>query len=91
MEESMKASVTFAFSVAVLALATAIPVVRISAAPDPQVESGVEHLYVIDCGDGSGPDESRWTSGVNVGKPVDFAGCRWGISLAPWGTRTLIV
>jgi hypothetical protein len=31
MEEFMKANVSFAFSVAVLALATAIPVVRISA------------------------------------------------------------
>ena len=87
----MKANVTSAFSVAVLALATAIPVVRISAAPKPQVKPGVDRLYVIDCGEGSGPDESRWTSGVNVGKPVGFAGCRWGISLAPWGTRTLIV
>ena len=87
----MKASVTFAFSVAVLALATAIPGVRISAVPNPQAKSGVDRLYVIDCGDGSGSDESRWTPGVNVGKPVGFAGCRWGISLAPWGTRTLIV
>ena len=27
---------------------------------------------MIDCGDGSGPDESRWTPGVNVGTPVGF-------------------
>ncbi len=45
MEEFGKANVTFAFSVAVLALATAIPVVRISAAPNPPVKSGVDcHL-----------------------------------------------
>ena len=60
----MKANVTLGFSVAVLALATAIPGVRISAAPNPQVKSGVDRLYVIDCGDGSGTDESRWTPGV---------------------------
>gem|GEM_PF-5930873 len=55
-------------------LAAAIPVVRISAASNPQVKSGVDRLYVIDCGDGSGSDESRWTPGVNVGKPVGFPG-----------------
>ena len=54
--------------VAVLTLATAI--LRISAAP----KSGVDRLYVIDCGDGSGPDESRWTPGANVGIPVGFPG-----------------
>ena len=70
----MKANVTFTFLVAVLALATAIPRMRISAAPNPQVKSGADRLYVIDCGDGSGPDESRWTPGVNVGTPVDFPG-----------------
>ena len=70
----MKANVTLGFSVAVLALATATPGVRISAAPNPQVKSGVDRLYVIDCGDGSGTDESRWTPGVNVGTPVGFPG-----------------
>jgi N-acyl homoserine lactone hydrolase len=74
MEDFMKANVTFGFSVAVLALTIAIPGVRISAAPDPQVKAGVDRLYVIDCGDGSGPDESRWTPGANVGTPVGFPG-----------------
>jgi glyoxylase-like metal-dependent hydrolase (beta-lactamase superfamily II) len=74
MEDFMKANVTLGFSVAVLALATATLGVRISAAPNPQVKSGVDRLYVIDCGDGSGPDESRWTPGVNVGTPVGFPG-----------------
>jgi glyoxylase-like metal-dependent hydrolase (beta-lactamase superfamily II) len=74
MEDFMKANVTLGFSVAVLALATATPGVRISAAPNPQVKPGVDRLYVIDCGDGSGPDESRWTPGVNVGTPVGFPG-----------------
>ena len=70
----MEGNVRCAFLVAVLALATAIPGTRISAAPNPQVKSGVDRLYVIDCGDGSGPDESRWTPGVNVGTPVGFPG-----------------
>ena len=70
----MEAKVKRTFLVAVLALATAIPSMRISAAPNPGVKSGVDRLYVIDCGDGSGPDESRWTPGANVGSPVDFPG-----------------
>ena len=70
----MKEDVKFISLVAVLALAIAIPGLRISAAPNPQVKSGVDRLYVIDCGDGSGPDESRWTPGVNFGTPVGFPG-----------------
>jgi N-acyl homoserine lactone hydrolase len=61
----MKAIVKGTFVVAVLAGAIAIPVVRICAAPSPQTNSGVDRLYVIDCGDGSSPDESRWTPGGN--------------------------
>ena len=40
----MKANVTLGFSVAVLALATATPGVRISAAPNPPVKSGVDRF-----------------------------------------------
>src|SRR5580698_11456730 len=72
-EDSMKASVSCTFLVVVLTVAAAIPGMRVSAA-DPQVKSGVDRLYVIDCGDGSGTDESRWTPGVNVGTPVGFPG-----------------
>src|ERR1043165_978404 len=68
----MKAIVGCMLIVAVLAIA--IPGVPISAAPNPQLKSAVDRLYVIDCGDGSGPDESRWTPGANIGKPVDFPG-----------------
>ena len=74
MEDFMKEDVKFISLVAVLALAIAIPGLRISAAPNAQVKSGVDRLYVIDCGDGSGPDESRWTPGANVGTPVGFPG-----------------
>jgi glyoxylase-like metal-dependent hydrolase (beta-lactamase superfamily II) len=32
-----------------------------------------DRLYVLDCGQGHAPDESRWTVGVNVGKPIDIS------------------
>ena len=34
---------------------------------------GVDRLYVLDCGQGHATDESRWTVGVNVGKPIDIS------------------
>src|SRR5271169_2753834 len=74
MEDLMEAKAKRAFLIAALALPSAIPSMRISAAPNPEVKSGVDKLYVIDCGDGSGPDESRWTPGVNVGTPIGFPG-----------------
>ena len=69
----MKAKVNCTVLIVVLTLGAAIPGMRVSAA-DPQVKSGVDRLYVIDCGDGSGTDESRWTPGVNVGVAVGFPG-----------------
>jgi hypothetical protein len=50
-----------AFLVAALALAAAVLGMRISGALNPQRNSGVDRLDLIDCDDGSGPDESRWT------------------------------
>jgi N-acyl homoserine lactone hydrolase len=34
---------------------------------------GVDRMYVLDCGQGHANDESRWTVGVNVGKPIDIS------------------
>ena len=34
--------------------------------------AGVDRLYVIDCGDGIGLDESRWTLGANAGRQIEF-------------------
>src|SRR5512141_3056582 len=35
---------------------------------------GVDRLYVLDCGNGHAPDESRrWTPGFNIGKPIDIS------------------
>jgi glyoxylase-like metal-dependent hydrolase (beta-lactamase superfamily II) len=31
---------------------------------------GADRLYIMDCGQGVGPDQSRWSPGVNVGKPL---------------------
>jgi glyoxylase-like metal-dependent hydrolase (beta-lactamase superfamily II) len=36
--------------------------------------SGVDKLYILNCGEGKGLDESKWTPGVNAGKPVIFPG-----------------
>ena len=30
-----------------------------------------DRLYVLDCGHNSAPDQSRWSPGVNVGKPIE--------------------
>jgi len=35
--------------------------------------TGVEKLYVLDCGQNIGKDQSRWSPGVNEGKPIEFS------------------
>src|ERR1700682_6208402 len=45
--------------------------VMLSAQPGlAQTKSGVDKLYILDCGQGVGPDQARWSPGVNVGKPL---------------------
>ena len=34
---------------------------------------GPERLYVLDCGQNIGKDQSRWSPGVNEGKPIEFS------------------
>jgi N-acyl homoserine lactone hydrolase len=34
---------------------------------------GVDRLYVMDCGQNAAADQSRWSPGVNVGKPIEFS------------------
>ena len=36
-------------------------------------KTGVEKLYLLNCGEGNAPDQSRWSPGVNVGKPLDVS------------------
>jgi glyoxylase-like metal-dependent hydrolase (beta-lactamase superfamily II) len=38
----------------------------------PAATAGVQRLYVLNCGEGVAGDVSRWSPGVNVGKPMDF-------------------
>jgi len=35
--------------------------------------AGVDKLYVLDCGQNLGRDQSRWSPGVNEGKPIEFS------------------
>ena len=35
-------------------------------------KSGVEKLYILNCGEGVAGDISRWSPGLNEGKPMDF-------------------
>jgi glyoxylase-like metal-dependent hydrolase (beta-lactamase superfamily II) len=72
MEDFMKTIVKCASFIVALSLAIVISGMHGSATPNPQVKSGVDRLYVIDCADGRGMDQSRWTPGVNIGKPVAF-------------------
>jgi glyoxylase-like metal-dependent hydrolase (beta-lactamase superfamily II) len=37
-----------------------------------QTGSGVDRLYILNCGEGVAGDISRWSPGVNVGKSMDF-------------------
>ncbi len=38
-----------------------------------QSASGIDRLYVLDCGWAHAADQSRWSPGVNVGKPIDIS------------------
>ena len=52
---------------------TALTALSISAAvASAQTKSGVDKLYILNCGEGVAGDISRWSPGVNVGKSMDF-------------------
>jgi glyoxylase-like metal-dependent hydrolase (beta-lactamase superfamily II) len=54
--------------------ALAALLVLASCADMPAQRSGsVERLYVLYCGEGTAPDRSRWSPGVDVGKPITLA------------------
>ena len=61
----MKKALLFAATIGALSLAAP------ASAQTPK--SGVEKLYILNCGEGSAPDQSRWSAGVNVGKPLDVS------------------
>jgi N-acyl homoserine lactone hydrolase len=37
-----------------------------------QTKTGVDKLYILNCGEGIAGDISRWSPGINVGKSMDF-------------------
>lgn len=55
-----------------LALAVAALVLSGHASPAQSEKTGVEKLYVLNCGEGTAGDISRWTPGLNEGKTMDF-------------------
>jgi N-acyl homoserine lactone hydrolase len=51
----------------------ALAALSLSVATAPaQMKSGVDKLYILNCGEGVAGDISRWSPGVNVGKSMDF-------------------
>ncbi|MHC4051547.1 N-acyl homoserine lactonase family protein [Bradyrhizobium sp. 25ACV] len=61
----MMPRITFAVAIAALALSG-------PAALAQSEKAGVEKLYVLNCGEGTAGDISRWTPGLNEGKTMDF-------------------
>jgi len=55
-----------ALVLAALTACTSPPMGAADAAP------GLQRLYILNCGEGVAGDVSRWSPGVNVGKPMDF-------------------
>ena len=55
-----------------LALAVAVLALSGHAAVAQSEKTGVEKLYVLNCGEGTAGDLSRWTPGLNEGKTMDF-------------------
>jgi N-acyl homoserine lactone hydrolase len=53
--------------------AAALSVLLLSGAGQAQsTKTGVERLYILNCGEGVAGDISRWSPGVNEGKSMDF-------------------
>ncbi|MET4330223.1 N-acyl homoserine lactone hydrolase [Bradyrhizobium sp. i1.15.2] len=61
----MTSRITLALAVAAFALSG-------HAALAQSEKTGVEKLYVLNCGEGTAGDISRWTPGLNEGKTMDF-------------------
>jgi N-acyl homoserine lactone hydrolase len=55
-----------------LAVVVVVLVAGCGAMPENET-SGLERLYILNCGEGVAGDISRWSPGVNVGKSMSFA------------------
>jgi N-acyl homoserine lactone hydrolase len=65
LQAALKFRMLWAFAaLAILASCADVPMQR---------ASGVERLYVLYCGEGTAADRSRWSPGVDVGKPITLA------------------
>src|SRR3954454_25283551 len=51
-------------------LVVTIAALTACAASSTQKQATADRMYVLYCGEGSAPDQSRWSPGVNVGKPI---------------------
>jgi glyoxylase-like metal-dependent hydrolase (beta-lactamase superfamily II) len=58
-------SIAAAFSIAALSALSSQPALA-------QAKPGVEKLYILNCGEGTAGDISRWSPGVNEGKSMPF-------------------
>ena len=57
----------------IVLIAVVLGVVAVSAlAGKPAQAAGLERLYILNCGEGTAGDISRWSPGVNVGKSMPF-------------------
>src|SRR5450432_1397799 len=55
-------------------LAAALLVAAVVGCATPESHSAAaDRLYVMDCGHNAALDQSRWSPGVNVGKPIDLS------------------
>lgn len=54
-------------------LAAALGAMMLTGVAAPAGAAGVDKLYVLDCGHGFAPDQSRWSPGVNVGVPMELS------------------
>src|SRR5262252_4270315 len=64
MELTMKGSAVCLVALVTLAIS--------ASATSAQTKSGVDKLYIMNCGEGVAGDISRWSPDVNVGKSMDF-------------------
>lgn len=44
-----------------------------ASATDGLPPTGIDKMYVLDCGQGHAADQARWSAGINVGKPIDIS------------------
>uniref|UniRef100_UPI003F499E67 N-acyl homoserine lactonase family protein n=1 Tax=Cupriavidus necator TaxID=106590 RepID=UPI003F499E67 len=61
------------FIAAKLALASLVILFAGCSGTPAQQTSGVERLYILNCGEGVAGDISRWSPGVNIGKSMPFS------------------